>query len=322
MKKNKLILIAFLFIITFKANCQISIDNIEEIGNLKGATTYIAMKDPNSEKAKPYIEIFKRYWTLSKFEFIKYSEIEKHLAPGNFFFTIGGYVTNVSSVTLFKTGSSSGLNYSNTHIYLELWKGNDKYFEAKKKKDFDDKKHKTQIARIELFTDFKTLMEPKNLYSSEYDASGHIRNWGPGILKNYLQSLNSFINKNEKKGLFSEIGNPSELKKLTTETLYAPDYVLTKFNKFNGDETKKHDEKDIFEDYKLKYKLISTEDLNTKILKETSPFYYLIYIKSSTDKYISVMNSATGELVYSVYSPISYNIKSGDLKDLYKKIQK
>lgn len=323
MKKTKLIFTAFFFLaILFKANSQISIDNVQEISNLKGATTYIAMKDPNSEKAKEYVEIFKRYWNLSKFEFIKYSEIDKYLAPGNFFFTIGGYVTNVSSITLFKTGSKSGLNYSNTHIYLELWKANDKYFEAKKKKDFDDQKHKIQIARIELFTDFKTLMEPKNLYSSEYDGNGHIRNWGPGILKNYLQSLNSFINKGEKKSLFSEIVNTSELKKLATENLYVPDYLLTKFNKFSGDETKKHTEKDIFEDYKLKYQILSTENLNQKILAETSPFYYLIYIKSSTDKYISVINSLTGEYVYSVYTPVSYNIKSGDLKDLQKKIQK
>ena len=44
-------------------------------------------------------------------------------------------------------------------------------------------------------------------------------------------------------------------------------------------------------------------------------------IKSSTDKYVSVINSLTGEIVYSTYTPVSYNIKSGDLESIQRKIQ-
>jgi len=62
--------------------------------------------------------------------------------------------------------------------------------------------------------------------------------------------------------------------------------------------------------------------LNSKILSEKNAFYYVQYVKSSTDKFVSVINSSTGEIVYSVYTPVSYNIKSDDLEDLQKKIQK
>lgn len=303
----------------FTANSQISISNIEELSKVKGGTTYIAMKDPNSPKSKEFVEAFKNNWTYSKFEFIKYADIEKHLAPQNSFLTVSGYETSVHLSTLYSNGmKSSGVDYAHTHIFLQLWTVSEKYF--KRNKEFKDK-DKIEVARVELFTDFPTLMRPQNLYQSDYDADGHIRNWGPGILKNHIQNLMSYLSKGKEKSLYSDIYNQAELKKLNNEVLYVPDYVLIKFSAFTGDESKKHEEKELFEDYKLKYKMLSTKELNDKIASGES-FYYLQYIKSSTDKYVSVINAATGEVIYSVYTPTSYNIKSDDLEDLRKKIQK
>lgn len=320
--KHYLTTLLFSLAVTFCAKSQIAISNLSAISKIKNGTTYIAMKDPNAENSKEYVNVFKSNWTISKVEFIKYSEIEKYLSPENSFLTIGGYETNTQFTKLYNNGSSkNGINYSNTHLYLELWTCDEKYFQSKKKKKEFENSDKIQVARIELFTDFETLSDPDKLFQSDYNGNGHIRNWGAGILKNQIQSLTSYLNKNENRTLFSEIFNAKELQNLKKEVLYVPEYVLIKFNKFTGDETKKHDEKDIFEDYKLKYKLISTDELNQKILTDKTPFYYLIYIKSSTDKYISVINSATGEIIYSTYSPVSYNIKSGDLKDLQTKIK-
>jgi len=322
--KIKFFLTAFVFSLTFafNANSQIAISNISEITKIKSGTTYIAMKDPNSEKVKEYVNAFKSNWTISKIEFIKYSEIEKFISPENSFLTIGGYETNTQFIKLYENGSrTNGINYSNTHLYLELWTCDEKYFQSKKKKKEFGNNDKIQVARIELFTDFETLSDPDKLFQSDYDGNGHIRNWGPGILKNYIQSLMSYLNKSENRTLYSGIFNANAMKNLKKEVLYVPEYVLTKFNKFTGDETKKHNEKEIFEDYKLEYKLISVDELNQKILADKTVFYYLIYIKSSTDKYMSVINSLTGEIIYSAYTPISYNINQGDFKDLQKKTQ-
>ncbi|MBK6353148.1 MAG: hypothetical protein IPF46_07030 [Saprospiraceae bacterium] len=321
--QTKPILILFLInlLTPIIANSQFSISNLSEIAKIKSGTTYIAMKDPNSEKTKEYIEVFKNYWTISKAEFIKYSEIEKYLSPENSFLTIGGYETNTEFTRLYQNGSQKhGINYSNTHIFLELWTCDKKYFTSKKKNKIFGNGDKIQVARIELFTDFETLSNPDLLYQSEFDGNGHIRNWGPGVLKNYVQALMGYLAKNESHSLYTGSSNAKELKKLKKESLYIPEYVLTKFNKFNGNETKKHDEKDIFEDFKLKYILLSGADLNHKILTDTTGFYYLIYIKSSTDKYINVIHSLTGEIIYSKYKPLSYNIKSDDFQDLQEKI--
>ena len=319
--KPMLILFLINLLTPIIANSQFSISNLSEIAKIKSGTTYIAMKDPNSEKAKEYIEVFKNYWTISKAEFIKYSEIEKYLSPENSFLTIGGYETNTEFTRLYQNGSQKhGINYSNTHIFLELWTCDKKYFTSKKKNKIFGNGDKIQVARIELFTDFETLSNPDLLYQSEFDGNGHIRNWGPGVLKNYVQALMGYLAKNESHSLFTGSSNDKELKKLKKESLYIPEYVLTKFNKFNGNETKKHDEKDIFEDFNLKYILLSGADLNHKILTDTTGFYYLIYIKSSTDKYINVIHSLTGEIIYSKYKPLSYNIKSDDFQDLQEKI--
>jgi hypothetical protein len=322
--KIKLLLTTILLIaaITFNGKAQISISNLSEVAKIKSGTTYIAMKDTNSAKAKEFKNIFKSVWTISKYKFIKYSDITKFISPENSFLTISGYETNVQFVKLYQNGSSkNGINYSNTHLYLELWTCDSKFFEKKKKKTEFDNADKITVARIELFTDFATLMNPDNIFQTDYDGGGHIRNWGPGILKNYLQTTISYLNKNETHGLYSEILNAKELKNLKTEVLYVPEYVLIKFNKMTGDESKKQDEKDVFGSYPLKYKIVSIDSLNEKILKDTKGFYYLIYVKSSTDKYVSVINSLTGEIIYSVYTPVSYNMKSGDMEDLKKKIQ-
>lgn len=322
--KTKHFLTALLFTIaiTFNAKSQIAISNISEIAKIKSGTTYIAMKDPNSVKVKDYINVFKSYWTISKFEFIKYSEIEQLISPENSFLTIGGYETNTQFINLYDNGSQKhGINYSNTHIYLELWTCDEEYFQSKKKKKKFGNSDKIQVARMELFTDFGTLNNPDNLFQSDYDGNGHIRNWGPGILKNYIQSLMNYLNKSEKLTLYSGMFNAEEMKNLKKEVLYVPEYVLIKFNKFSGNETKKHDEMDIFKDFKLKYKIISTDELNQKILADKTSFYYLIYVKSSTDKFINVVNSLTGEIIYSMYSPMSYNINSGDLKALQRRTE-
>ena len=306
----------------YRGQAQVAISNISELEKIKGGTTYVAMNDPKNKKNKEFIEIFRKNWTFSKLEFIKYTDIENYFSAENSFITLSGYETNVSFFNLYTDGSrSGGIDYSHTHIYLELWNCTDKYLKNEKKKELK-RKDKNQIVRLELFTDFPTLLSPENLFKTDYDSDNHIRNWGKGFLQNYIQNMVQLLNNKVERKLFTQILKKEELKKLATSTLYIPDYALTKFNNFTGDESKMHDEKDIMEDYKLSYKIITTKELNNKILEDKTGFYYLQYVKSSTDKFISIINSLTGEEIYTNYVPVSYNIKSGDLKTLSKEILK
>ncbi len=314
---------SFLFVVflglsnTFNtAYSQIAISNVAEIPKIKLGTLFVAMKDPNSIKDKEYVAVFIKNWTFSKIECIKYSDLEKNIAINNSFLTIGASSSGIESVV----GTSA--DNSKTNVFLELWTTNGNFvYDPKKRKHFN-LNDKIQIARLELFTDNFASSSPSMLYKMDFDAKGHIKNWGTGIITNYIQMLTAYLNKAQEHASNTEIINKQEVQKLNTQTLFIPDYVLTKFNKSTGDETKMFDEKEIFEDYKLGYKLISIADLNTKIVSDTTPFYYIIYIKSGNDKYINVVNSITGEIIYSAFTSQSYNFKSGDLKDLQKVVQK
>jgi len=298
---------------------QFSVSKLTELWRVKSGITYIVVKDPDSLTAE-YIDVFKKYWTVSEFKFIKYAERMKYREPGNCFFMIGdedvaygGYIPMNGHLTPVGIGKS--------HIYFELWTiTEDQYKDMNKRRGLENE-DKTQLARIELFLDYQTFFSKDKINEYGIDGGGHIRNWGPGILKNYLQLLMMRIDAAEKHLINEEISNINELKKLQTEILYVPDYVLIKFDKMQEDELKRHNEKELFEGYKFKYQLLSTAELNKKILNDEEGFYYLIYVKSDTHKYINVINSLTGDIIYAMDTPNSHNIKPKDLSALCKKIK-
>lgn len=307
-----IVLVVFLSLLfTFEMSSQVGIYNIDEIAKVKEGTTYVIVGGQDSVVDERFIEVLKNNWTFSKIDFVKYGDLEKCYIKGNSFLTL----------TMGGTEVQGSLKYTNIHWYLDLWSVSDSYLQNVKKNKKKKGEVGISIARLELYKGFKNN-NIQELYKTIYTDNKIIHNWGPGLLKNHIQSMIANLNKMVKKSLYSQVNEAEKLKTLSNQTLYVPDYVLNKFNAFNGDESKKYDEKELFEDYKSSYQVITTKELNDKILNDKVGFYYLQYIKSSTDKYVSVINSLTGEVIYSVYTPVSYNIKTEDLKDLYKKILK
>lgn len=74
--------------------------------------------------------------------------------------------------------------------------------------------------------------------------------------------------------------------------------------------------------YNYKYEVISDEELNNKILNNEE-LYYLRYVRMNAERFLQVVNSKTGEIIYRNYiTGMSYNIKSKDIKELNDKIKK
>ena len=321
MKNKKLGFILSLTLISLVVNAQIATFGIEYLPKVKSGTTYVTMNDPNSERAKEYKEVFANNWTISKPVFIKYSDVGQYLKPGNSFLTITMYTENLQMVTRLSDGGvHNGVKSQKKYFQLEFWMPNDKFFESKKSVDEFGYGDKNKIAYVEIASEFAATNNEDNNFKTDYNLDEHLKNWGPGILKNYIQSFNRYFKDNTICKPYDAVANMLELSKLKTETLYVPDYVLTKTNIFSGDESKQLKEKDIFGDYKLKYKLLTLSELNKKIQTETIPFYYLLFIRSSNHKYINVVNSITGEIVYNLHQVGVYNMKSDDLEELQKKI--
>lgn len=306
----QLIVIAYAILPT-KTYSQIAISNVDEIAKIETGTTFFAMKDPASPKAAAYVEAIRKNWTLSKVECIKYTDVEKNIAPNNSFVTIGAKMTSSSSTAL-----------TETNFYLEFWTTNGKFvYDPKKRKHFNQD-DKILLASIELFSDVTTQNNPSSLYKMDYDAVGHLKNWSAGIIGNYIQQVVTLLKKGEVRETKTEFFNKTALSNLNSQTLFIPDYALTKFSKNSDDESKKYEPKEITEGSGLTCKFISTEELNDKIAASTSPFYYLLFIKTNTGRYVSVTNSQSGEIIYSAFSGASSNFKSSDLKELQKAIQK
>jgi hypothetical protein len=73
--------------------------------------------------------------------------------------------------------------------------------------------------------------------------------------------------------------------------------------------------------YDYRYKIVSAKELSQKILESEDPVYFLVYVKSSTDKFIAIYNSENGDILYSNWKGASYNVKSSDFKDISKTIR-
>jgi hypothetical protein len=313
--KNSILLYALLWATT-TLNSQVLIQNLNQMPLLMTGTTYVVMVDTVSPTAKAYMDVYRNAWQVSKLEFIKPDETDKKLDESSSFLSFNGEETTSQFVSQnIKDGTTKkGSSFSNTHLYLEYWK----WGQVKKKNSIG--LYKITMARVHLFTDFPTYKNPELMFTADYDGGNHIRNWGIGILKNYVQLLSKQLNGTEDRRLNASEMDEKALAKLKRDTLFVPDYVLIAFNKFTGNETKKHDEKDVFEDYPFKYKLLSSEELNKKIMDSEKPFLYFIYVKSSTDKFISVVNAQTGALIYTKYKAGSYNISSKDFRNIAKSL--
>lgn len=310
---KRILLVLFLCLSIPDARSQVGIGNLDLIPTNKNFITYFAMNDPEAEANQSYIKVIQEAWTIGKVEFIKFADEDKYKTKESYFLSIGGAITGVESAT----------TNTQTYIYLEFLR-----FEAPT--DLIDKSgkknivwgKKSQIARIDLYADFATLDKPQNIFDNDLSFDGHIRNWGPGVLKNYLQALVGFVKRNEEQKLYDKLNNPTELSKLHNSTLLVTEDVLIKYKKSNGDESERFEEAEIFKNYNLKYKLISMKELNEKILNEKDPFYYLLYCKSGPDKFVTIMNSMTGEIAYARYITKSSNFKADDIEDVQKAIMK
>ena len=296
----------------FTVSAQVSITNTSLLSKVKEGTTYIAMKDPKSPKAAAYVAAANKFWTFSKVACIAYKEVEQHIQPNASFITISGSISS---------SNNSSAN-TETRVFLELWTTNGKYtYDPKKRRHFNQE-DKISIATIELFPDYNTQANPNWLYSLDYDASGHLKNWGDGIYSNMLQMLCTALTIGQERQYKEEFIDAKQVNALSSTSLYLPNYVLTKFLKNSGDESNKYEEKELMKDYPFSYKIVSIEELNTKIINSDTNIYYLLLIKTGNERFVTVTNSITGTIIYSSFSSSSTSLKSSDLKLLAKTISK
>ncbi|RYY33134.1 MAG: hypothetical protein EOP46_17270 [Sphingobacteriaceae bacterium] len=300
------VLLLCLFIAA-KAGAQITVTDPKKYNDIKNGITYIIVKTMNFPGANKYLEALQKNWTLTKeVHYLPYDKAGIVLKPNDSFLRF-------EALTL-----SSG-NVTNIFYYLSFWTMTEK--DIRKNRSLDEARG-DEIARVILSVNIREALSPRKFFeNTDFHGSGILFNWSPGMLKNYMQQMTRLLNAGEKLKAKDDITNKTALAKLSIQTLYVPDFCLKKTNMFTGKVKEAAEDDNRFKDYHYAYKVITTDQLDEMILKGSEPVYYLLFIKDSATKLVCVINSQTGETIYSRNTNMAYNLKAGDLDDLYDEIK-
>lgn len=290
-----------------------------------GTIVNIIMPDTTSEVSKKYMAVYKQYWTFSKYKFIlpaEKQELKKQ--AGNYFF----------GFSAFKRVEYNSRSFKNELVYMQVFLNLYQCTkeEVKNSTYYIDNSLASFLLPMKDRSFFDKLLPGDFLYgsayeldTSSYDHNGSLFLWGPGLLKNYIQKVGMFVKSKkaaEEDIKSSAVDNAADLSKLTSATLYVPDYCLMDYSMTSNTYKKElKEEEKIFGKYTLPYELISAEELNKKILDSEEEFFYLVYTSDMPRKYINIISSKTGKIIYSEFYALSYDFNKGDMKDLMKAVE-
>lgn len=242
-------------------------------------------------------------WTISDLFLFPYSEMGKIDLKGKSYFVIEGFRKVVSKY----------VTVDNTYLYLHLYMN----FTDKKGKDFLQ-----TFARLDLFLTQETMNKIPKLKEDEVIdfiyTDAEISNWTPGFLRNYLKNINDLLISGQGRGLYESNDEVPAVSQLANKTLYIPDYTLVT-NRYGREGQK--DAESLMKDYPYAYEFKSSAEISNMILAGED-IYYLVYTRSSTEKYFTVFHSSSGEIVFNAYKPMSYALNRSDFKDIGKSIKK
>lgn len=309
-----------------KANAQIQVGSAtqsagpgkissEEIDKFKQSTTYFVLQEADYEQHDDFQKAIAKVWTVTPFQIIKQEEMSKLDKNKSSFFFFGGFVT-------VRRGQST----TTYHPHLSY----DLFMLSKNKKG---KTEQNLLGKVMLHLDSKSMnyvlryANGNNKNFSEKVTPFLYReatmpNWTPHMLSGYLKVINDGLTTGSLRSMFDEYTDKEGIKALRDQTLYIPDYVNTKFNMFTGAEKEtESDEGDDNSSYAFGNKYLDAKAIEPTAAGQNKAYAYLSYIKSSSDKFVSVFDGATGKLLYTAYTPMSYNFKSKDLKRIAAKVK-
>lgn len=273
----------------------------EQLNKLKGTTTVFFYKKSRTYSIDSIKQAITSAWDLTPIIFEDISKREKYMSnPKYSYFSISGDIF---------TRTSSVLNHSSTHYYLVL-----RIF---KEEDKRGNIITTPLCRIELFPNYETIGIGTPAYDSDEIINGLYErgvfyNWSPVSLKAQIATLSTELKNNERRWVYKNIKNPNLSEIILNDTLYIPDYILVSFNKFSGKE-KKQDE-NILSGYKYNYKVCNESELFQIFEVEKRGRLLFEYVKSSSDKFITIYDLKDKTILYRRYSPMSYNLKTKDFE--------
>lgn len=269
----------------------------EVMAQLKATTTVFFYSKQQKSEIEPIKQAVTDGWKLTPLIFDDISKFDKYASnPKYSYFVIEGF-TKQSNYT------------SNTHYYINLRL----FKEVTKKGNIVS----TGLCRIELYPNTQTL----NMGSGKSDevvdnlyTKGGFYNWSPILLKAQLEAVSSNLEKSFKPDHYIEIKDKDLTNILSTDTLYVPKSLLMSFNALSGKEKEKPET--IFDVYKYKYRICTDEELFDVFQISKTGRLLFEFVKSSTDKFVTIYDLQQKKIIYRNYTALSYNLKSKDIESI------
>jgi hypothetical protein len=269
----------------------------EVMAQLKATTTVFFYSKQQKTEIDSIKQAITDGWKLTPLIFDDISKFDKYASnPKYSYFIIEGF-TKESKYT------------SNTHYYINLRV----FKEVTKKGNIIS----TGLCRIELYPNTQTLNMGggksdevvENLYTK-----GLFYNWRPILLKAQLEAVSSNLEKSYKPDHYAEVKDKDLTNILSTDTLYVPKSLLLGFNALSGKEKEKPET--IFDSYHYKYRICTDEELFDLFQVSKKGRLLFEYVKSSTDKFLTIYDLQQKKVIYKNYVPLSYNLKSKDIESI------
>ena len=295
----------------------------DDLAMFKKSTTIFVVQAGDKGRMEDFNKSIADVWKITPYRVITPDSLRFFQGRNYSWFTFGGFTVE---------HRSPSMSYSNTHISYDLT-----IPEYNKR---GEQKGRTILAGFILSPDMESVMDlsaPRSTFEGrkarerreEQEASTLNRtaaysNWGPGQIRGYLKAINDNLSAHERHGMFEELSDDQRLRALKNDTLYLPSYLNVKLNPFTGSERAKNDgdaDEDVNKVYPYPHRYVSKEELENMLVHATKPIYHLIYVRSSTNKFVSVVEAKSARIIYSEFHNVSYNFKNKDLKKLAKAIE-
>lgn len=284
----------------------------KEMELLKSSKSIFFLRPQDMKEFELFEKAIQSSWSLTDVEIREYGDVDDLEDDQIYsFFIINAYCYDV-------TNENGAYSVSHSYLTLEI---TTKEKILKRKKITEELFH-YRYFRAGLFMDNLTEARlSSNLifsnYNNLYDTIFNpiVKNWTPTHIFLYLKEAQANLLDSKRDYAFEKYKDEFELNKLQSEILYVPDYVLAKFDKKTGYEDERHDPLELFSKYPFRYKFISMEDLNEKVLAGEN-IYILDYVKDTDAKFVRVYNTKNG-LIYQDNKKGIYNIKKKDINGIF-----
>ncbi len=131
----------------------------------------------------------------------------------------------------------------------------------------------------------------------------------PGFLKCYLAIVSNYLSSDKLLDLYKVNVNDEAFKKLKTDTLFVPEYILPAKSKTINKKEDKDPKETMMAKYEFPYQFMKGKDLSELIMKSDKAINFFVYIgiDGSTYGFVCIFNSQMEEPVYSELNKFTFS---------------